>query len=195
MKLVNLVPGKQINVKKAAINEDFGTIAIGIMLAWAGIKVLKFVAKKLFAGIGSNMELTPERLKRATVEMVKSISSETNIGASILMGHYLTKLINADIDSGKIKTINDIEKSMRDYLKSNDSKNESINESLEDLDTTLPVNVERYLDKMVSQIKGLNLNRKKEILVLAKVIDAMGMDKQELMRYIQQIKKKDILGK
>ena len=70
-----------------------------------------------------------------------------------------------------------------------------VKESLEDLDTTLPVGVERYLDKMVSQIKGLNLNRKKEILVLAKVIDAMGMDKQELMRYIQQIKKKDILGK
>jgi hypothetical protein len=70
-----------------------------------------------------------------------------------------------------------------------------VKESLEDLDTTLPVGVERYLDKMVSQIKGLNLNRKKEILVLAKVIDAMGMDKQELMRYIQQIKKKDILSK
>jgi hypothetical protein len=73
--------------------------------------------------------------------------------------------------------------------------NKVVKESLEDLDTTLPVGVERYLDKMVSQIKGMNLNRKKEILVLAKVIDAMGMDKQELMRYIQQIKKKDILGK
>jgi hypothetical protein len=112
---------KTESVNEGIINEDFGTIAIGIMLAWAGIKVLKFVAKKLFAGIGSNMELTPERLKRATVEMIKSISSETNIGASFLMGHYLTKLINSDIDSGKIKTINDIEKAMRDYLKSNNS--------------------------------------------------------------------------
>ena len=74
-------------------------------------------------------------------------------------------------------------------------KQVNVKESLEDLDTTLPVAVERYLDKMVSQIKGMNLNRKKEILVLAKVIDAMGMDKQELMRYIQQIKKKDILNK
>ena len=73
--------------------------------------------------------------------------------------------------------------------------NKVVKESLDDLDTTLPVGVERYLDKMVSHIKGMNLNRKKEILVLAKVIDAMGMDKQELMRYIQQIKKKDILGK
>jgi hypothetical protein len=108
-------------VNEGIVNEGIGTIAIGIMLAWAGLKVLKFVAKKLFAGIGSNMELTPERLKRATVEMIKSISNETNIGASFLMGHYLTKLINADIDSGKIKTINDIEKAMRNYLNSNDS--------------------------------------------------------------------------
>ena len=73
--------------------------------------------------------------------------------------------------------------------------NKVVKESLDDLDTTLPVGVERYLDKMVSQIKGMNLNRKKEILVLAKVIEAMGMDKNELMRYIQKIKKNDILGK
>jgi hypothetical protein len=73
--------------------------------------------------------------------------------------------------------------------------NKVVKESLEDLDTTLPVAVDRYLEKMVSQIKGMNLNRKKEILVLAKVIEAMGMDKNELMRYIQKIKKNDILGK
>ena len=73
--------------------------------------------------------------------------------------------------------------------------NKVVKESLEDLDTTLPMGVERYLDKMVSQIKGLSLSRKKEMLVLAKVIEAMGMDKQELMRYIQKIKKNDILSK
>jgi hypothetical protein len=71
----------------------------------------------------------------------------------------------------------------------------NVKESLEDLDTTLPMGVERYLDKMVSQIKGMNLNRKKEMLVLAKVIESLGLDKQELMRYIQNIKKNDILSK
>jgi hypothetical protein len=71
----------------------------------------------------------------------------------------------------------------------------NVKESIDDLDTTLPQAVERYLDKMVSQIKGMNLNRKKEMLVLAKVIEAMGLDKQELMRYIQNIKKNDILKK
>ena len=74
-------------------------------------------------------------------------------------------------------------------------KQVNVKESLDDLDTSLPQSVERYLEKMVSQIKGMNLNRKKEILVLAKVIDAMGMDKNELMRYIQKIKKNDILNK
>ena len=74
-------------------------------------------------------------------------------------------------------------------------KQVNVKESIDDLDTTLPQSVERYLDRMVNQIKGMNLNRKKEILVLAKVIDAMGMDKNELMRYIQKIKKNDILNK
>jgi hypothetical protein len=70
-----------------------------------------------------------------------------------------------------------------------------VKESLDDLDTTLPQAVEKYLDRMVSQIKGMNLNRKKEILVLAKVIDAMGIDKSDLMRFIQKIKQNDILKK
>ena len=68
-----------------------------------------------------------------------------------------------------------------------------VKESLDDLDTTLPQAVDRYLERMVAQIKGMNLNRKKEILVLAKVIHAMGIDKQELMRFIQKIKQNDIL--
>jgi hypothetical protein len=75
------------------------------------------------------------------------------------------------------------------------NEKKAVKESLDDLDTTLPQSVDRYLEKMVSQIKGMNLNRKKEILVLAKVIEAMGIDKQDLMRYIQKIKKNDILGK
>jgi len=74
-------------------------------------------------------------------------------------------------------------------------KKVNVKESIDDLDTTLPQSVDRYLERMVAQIKGMNLNRKKEILVLAKVIDAMGMDKNELMRYIQKIKKNDILNK
>jgi hypothetical protein len=75
------------------------------------------------------------------------------------------------------------------------NEKKAVKESLDDLDTTLPQAVDRYLERMVSQIKGMNLNRKKEILVLAKVIDAMGIDKNDLMRFIAKIKQNDILKK
>jgi predicted glycoside hydrolase/deacetylase ChbG (UPF0249 family) len=68
-------------------------------------------------------------------------------------------------------------------------------EQLDDFDTNLPTNVKRFLDKVVSQLKSYSLPRKKEVLVLATIIDALGMDKMELMRYVQRIKKSDILNK
>ena len=72
---------------------------------------------------------------------------------------------------------------------------EIVKEQLDDFDTNLPTNVKRFLDKVVSQLKSYSLPRKKEVLVLATIIDALGMDKMELMRYVQKIKKSDILNK
>ena len=70
-----------------------------------------------------------------------------------------------------------------------------VKESLDDMDATLPAQVERFLDRLVMQIKGYNLSKKKEQLVIAKVIDALGLDKSQLMQAIQKIKKNDILKK
>jgi predicted glycoside hydrolase/deacetylase ChbG (UPF0249 family) len=70
-----------------------------------------------------------------------------------------------------------------------------VKENLDDMDVSLPTNIKRFLDKVVSQLKSYSLPRKKEILVLATIIDALGMDKMELMRYVQKIKKSDILNK
>ncbi len=68
-------------------------------------------------------------------------------------------------------------------------------EALEDFDVNLPVQVERFLEKVVNAIKGYKLNRKKEQMIVAKIINALGMDKQDLMLTIQKIKKRDILQK
>jgi hypothetical protein len=68
-------------------------------------------------------------------------------------------------------------------------------ESIDDMDITLPSQVERFLDRLIDQIKGYNLSKRKEQLVIAKVIDALGLDKQQLMQAIQKIKKNDILKK
>jgi hypothetical protein len=143
MKLVDLVPGKQIN--KTSINEQ--------EIKWNAVEnaIINFLKM--------NTKILDKRVKDKDTDGVKGGLQ------SIIDG-----LTNAQ-------------------------RNLHLNESIDDLDTTLPQSVERYLDRMVNQIKGMNLNRKKEILVLARVIDAMGMDKAELMRYIQKIKQNDILNK
>ena len=68
-------------------------------------------------------------------------------------------------------------------------------ESIEDMDTALPAQMEKFLDRTINIIKSYNLPRKKEQLVIAKIIDSLGMDKQQLMQAISKIKKNDILKK
>jgi hypothetical protein len=67
-------------------------------------------------------------------------------------------------------------------------------EALDDLDVNLPTAVNRFLEKLTSQLKTYNLPRKKEVLVIAKIIDGLNMDKQEVMRAIQKIKQADAFG-
>jgi hypothetical protein len=74
-------------------------------------------------------------------------------------------------------------------------KQANVKESIDDMDVTLPSQVERFLDRLIDQIKGYNLPKRKEQLVIAKVIDALGLDKQQLMQAVQKIKKNDILKK
>jgi len=66
-------------------------------------------------------------------------------------------------------------------------------ESIEDMDTTIPSKVERFLDRALSVIKSYNLSRKKEQLVIAKLIDALGMTPQELSMAVQKLKKNKIV--
>ena len=60
---------------------------------------------------------------------------------------------------------------------------------MEKLDVKLPAQVERHLKKAVAAIKESGLNRRRQIAALARVIDALGLDKNELMRYMSKIKK------
>ena len=68
-------------------------------------------------------------------------------------------------------------------------------ESIEDMDTNLPAQMQKFLDRTINIIKSYNLPRKKEQLVIARIIDSLGMDKQQLMQAINKIKKNDILKK
>lgn len=66
-------------------------------------------------------------------------------------------------------------------------------ESIEDMDTTIPAQVERFLNRALGVIKSYNLSRKKEQLVIAKLVDALGMTPQELSMAVQKLKKNKIV--
>ena len=53
----------------------------------------------------------------------------------------------------------------------------------------LPGQVDRFLNKFVDSMKSANLNRLKRSAILYKVIEASGMNIQQLMADIQKIKK------
>jgi hypothetical protein len=68
-----------------------------------------------------------------------------------------------------------------------------LKEDLEDMDVSLPSKIEKFLDRALGIIKSYNLPRKKEQLVVAKLIDALGMNPQELQQAVQKIKKYKIV--
>ena len=71
--------------------------------------------------------------------------------------------------------------------------NRVVKEDLDDMDTAIPAKVERFLDRALSVIKSYNLSRKKEQLVIAKLVDALGMTPQELSQAVQRLKKYKIV--
>ena len=66
-------------------------------------------------------------------------------------------------------------------------------EDLDDMDVSIPSKVERFLDRALSVIKSYNLSRKKEQLVIAKLVDALGMTPQDLSQAVQKLKKNKIV--
>jgi hypothetical protein len=68
-----------------------------------------------------------------------------------------------------------------------------VKEDLEDMDVSIPSKVERFLDRALQVIKSYNLGRRKEQLVIAKLIDALGMTPQELSQAVQKLKKYKIV--
>ena len=70
-----------------------------------------------------------------------------------------------------------------------------LDEAIDDLEAPLPGQLTRFLEKTISIIKGYNLPRKKEALVMAKVIDAMGIDKSQFNSILSRVKKSGVLNK
>ena len=56
-------------------------------------------------------------------------------------------------------------------------------------DTKIPAPVERFIKKFIDALKGAKLNRIKQVAILGRVVDALGLEPSDLTRYTQKIKK------
>ena len=63
------------------------------------------------------------------------------------------------------------------------------------MDVTLPSKVDKFLERALQVIKSYSLTRKKEQLVMAKMVDALGMTPQDLAAAVQRLKKYKIAKK
>jgi hypothetical protein len=72
---------------------------------------------------------------------------------------------------------------------------EIVKEELDDLDVSLPSQLDRYLDKTIGIIKRYNLSRAKEQYVIAKLIDALDMNPAQLSSAVARLKRFKIVRK
>ena len=71
----------------------------------------------------------------------------------------------------------------------------TIKEELDDMDVSLPSQLERYLDKTVGIIKRYNLSKSKEQYIMAKLIDALNMNPSDLATAVSRLKRFKIVHK
>lgn len=83
---------------------------------------------------------------------------------------------------------------LKDLLPKKENKKQ-IQEAVDDLEAPLPAQLSRFLERTISIIKGYNLPRRKEAFVMAKVIDAMGIDKSQLNSILSKVKRAGVLNK
>ena len=68
-------------------------------------------------------------------------------------------------------------------IKQEVNKIETVNE------ITLPAEIKRHMDKLVNVLQSGGLNRQKQLLVLALIVDALGIDASQLTMLMQKVKK------
>ena len=98
-----------------------GSVALDILLVWAGFKVLKAVVKKVIGAIGTRIEQPADKLKELTKNLVDKVAEETDSATAILDVTKLKADIDKKIDSGEIKTIGSVNKELERYIKANEA--------------------------------------------------------------------------
>jgi len=129
-----------------------------------------------------------------------------NIRANTVGGYFLE--LRFQIDSGKLKeldkelkrknktayggivenrrnkmTENILRKVIREEIK------RIIKEDDAAFDQPIPAQIERYMKKFINAVQGARLNRRRVTAILGRVVGAMNIEPNDLMRYVRKVKK------
>ena len=67
---------------------------------------------------------------------------------------------------------------------------EELNEEEKDaFDAPVPSQIKRFMTKFIDSLQKGNLNRKRKLAILGKVISNLGIEPDELMKYVRIVKK------
>ena len=67
---------------------------------------------------------------------------------------------------------------------------EELNEEEKDaFDAPVPSQIKRFMTKFIDSLQKVNLNRKRKLAILGKVIANLGIEPNELMKYVRIVKK------
>ena len=175
--------------------------------------VVKFVREKT----GNPNESLNESVKMHTISGNKRFMTKTalpilrkyglkNVKVNNVAGDFLE--IRFAIDSNKLKKIdkelkrknktayggiveNRRNKMTEDILRKvirEEIKN-IIEEDDSAFDQPIPAQIERYMKKFINAVQGARLNRRRVTAILGRVVGAMNIEPNDLMRYVRKVKK------
>lgn len=150
--------------------------------------------QKVNEAISSSKSVKDFKFSKDELEFLQSLINGLGSGQhpyadSKTIGSFNMKYVDGLMKKAK----NKVPSKFKSQYDSVTSKLKQTNEDLEDMDVSIPFQVERFLDKAIKVIKSYNLSRKKEQLVIAKIIDALNMNPQELQQAVTKLKKYKIV--
>ena len=129
-----------------------------------------------------------------------------NVKVNLVAGDYLE--VRFPIDSNKLKKLDKelkrknktayggIVETRRDTMKEailrkviREEIKRIIKEDDAAFDQPIPAQIERYMKKFINAVQGARLNRRRVTAILGRVVGAMNIEPNDLMRYVRKVKK------
>ena len=68
-------------------------------------------------------------------------------------------------------------------------QNKVVREDEASFSQPIPAQIERYMKKFINAVQGARLNRRRVTAILGRVVGAMNIEPNDLMRYVRKVKK------